>query len=149
MQNLLVQLKSIKLKELHSLNYSASKYSNVDIISAENGLVNFVSNGVEHFVPIHLIAGLEVWAGDYDSKFLNNESNDSDNSESSGMHSLFTSLAGKAKVDFSTLAEQLTDVSNAEVVGLNEEIVVLSTRDIVYAVSLSCISEISNIKKTQ
>lgn len=148
MHNLLNQLKNIKLKELHSLNYSASKYSNVGIISAENGLVNFVSNGVEHFVPIHLIAGVEVWSGDYNSKLLDNESNDSDNSESSGMISLFTSLAGKAKVDFSTLAEQLTDVSNAAVIGLNEEIVVLSTRDIVYAVSLSCISEISNIKKT-
>ncbi|MDR6552412.1 hypothetical protein [Paenibacillus qinlingensis] len=147
MQNLISQLKNIKLKELHTLDYSTSKYSNVEIISAENGILNFTSNGVEHFVPMHLIAGVEVWSGDYDSKILT-ETDNSDSGESSGMVGLFNSLVGKAKIDFSTLAEQLNDISNAAVIGLNEEIVVLSTRDTVYAVALRCISEVSNVKKT-
>ncbi|CAN7518392.1 hypothetical protein LJR153_003677 [Paenibacillus sp. LjRoot153] len=114
-------------------------------------MVNFTSNGVEHFVPMHLIAGLEIWGEDFDSKLIadkeNSEKNDGDNNESSSMMNLFNPLVGKAKVDFNTLAEQLNDVSNAEVIGLNEGIVVMSTRDTVYVVTLSCISDVSNIKR--
>ncbi|WP_436236501.1 hypothetical protein [Paenibacillus sp. LjRoot153] len=151
MQSLLSQLKDKKLKEIHTLDYSNGKYSNAKIISAENSLVNFTSNGVEHFVPMHLIAGLEIWGEDFDSKLIadkeNSEKNDGDNNESSSMMNLFNPLVGKAKVDFNTLAEQLNDVSNAEVIGLNEGIVVMSTRDTVYVVTLSCISDVSNIKR--
>lgn len=100
---------------------------------------------------MHLIAGLEIWGEDFDSKLItgkeNSDNNDKDNNEGSSMMNLFNPLVGKAKVDFNTLAEQLNDVSNAEVIGLNDGIVIMSTRDTVYVVALSCISDVSNIKR--
>ncbi|MFC5448622.1 hypothetical protein [Paenibacillus aestuarii] len=138
------------MKELHTLDVSNGKYTNVRIKAAENFILNFVSNGVDHFVPIHLIAGVEIWAGEYDKKWIESieksDDKQTDNCESSPLKGFFSPLVGKSQVDFNTLAEQLNDVMNAAVIGLNESLVVLSTRDIVFVVALSSISDVSNIK---
>jgi len=138
------------VKELHTLDYSNGKYSNVKIKSADNRILNFVSNNVEHFVPVPLIAGVELWAEDYDKRCMEqkvkSDEKQTDNVQSSPLMGLFSPLVGKSKVDFNTLAEQLNDVMNAAVLALNESLVVLSTRDIVFVVALNSISDVSNIK---
>jgi hypothetical protein len=153
MQSFLSQLAGKTVKELHTLDNSNGKFSSAEIVSAENYILHFISNGQKHYIPVHLLVGIELWSDDAADLKLSSSDKDSENSgssccEESIMRSFLQPLAGGSKIDFDTLSEQLNDVTGAAVSAVVKGLALLTTRDIAYVVALNGISDISNITST-